>query len=73
MSTNRNTNVNVGGGFFMGLAILLMIVGFVMENADYYPELGAILFTVGFWLFVIPLIIVAIVFAVFIGILALKS
>ncbi len=47
------------------LAFLLMIAGWVMESEDYHPELGSILFTIGFWLFVIPLIIVAVIFGIF--------
>ena len=46
-------------------AILLMIAGWVMETENYHPELGSILFTIGFWLFVIPLIIVAAILGIF--------
>jgi len=57
--------VNVNIVFSVGsLALLLMVAGWVMESQDYYPELGSILFTIGFWLFVIPLIIVAVIFGI---------
>lgn len=65
MSTkNTNVNIGLGGGFFMGLAIILMVVGYAMETAEVYPEIGAVLFTVGFWLFVIPLIVVVVILAI---------
>ncbi len=55
-----NTNIKIGsngGGFLFTLAVLLMITGFAMEEMDYHAEFGALLFTIGFWVFVIPLII----------------
>lgn len=61
-----NGKVKVNVVFSLGsLALLLMIAGWVMESEDYHPELGSILFTIGFWLFVIPFIIVAIIFGIF--------
>ncbi len=54
---NTNVQIGSGGGFLFTLAILLMITGFAMENMDYHAEFGALLFTIGFWLFVIPMII----------------
>ena len=47
------------------LALLLMVAGWVMESQDYYPELGSVLFTIGFWVFVIPFIIVAAILGIF--------
>lgn len=46
-------------------ALLLMVAGWVMETQDYHPELGSVLFTIGFWVFVIPFIIVGIIFVIF--------
>ena len=58
------TKVNVV--FSIGsFALLFMVAGWVMESEDYHPELGAILFTIGFWLFVIPLIVVAVILGIF--------
>ena len=64
ITTDAKVKVNVV--FSVGsLAVLLMIAGWVMESEDYHPELGSILFTIGFWLFVIPLIIVAVILGIF--------
>lgn len=62
-----NTNIKIGsggGGFIFTLAILLMITGFAMEEMDYHAEFGALLFTIGFWVFVIPMIIILCIVAV---------
>jgi len=65
-------NVNVdkrgksGGGLLFTVAIILMVAGFAMEASGYDIALGALLFTIGFWLFVIPLIIIGVIFAVII-------
>ena len=69
--TEQKVKVNVVfsvGGF----ALLLMVAGWVMESEDYHPELGSILFTIGFWLFVIPLIIVVVIFGI-LGLIVLFS
>ncbi len=51
-----------GGGIsIFTIAILLMIGGAVLEHATEYTDLGAVLFTIVFWLFFIPLIIIALV------------
>jgi len=64
VTTNGKVKVNIV--FSLGsLALLLMVAGWVMETEDYHPELGSILFTIGFWLFVIPLIIIAVIFGIF--------
>lgn len=47
------------------LVLLLMVAGWVMESQDYHPELGSILFTIGFWVLVIPFIIVAVILGIF--------
>lgn len=58
--------VKVNVVFSIGsLALLLMVAGWVMESQDYHPELGSILFTIGFWVFVIPFIIVAVILGIF--------
>jgi len=57
---NINVGVSIGS-----IALLLMVAGWAMESADYEPELGALFFTIGFWLFVIPLIIVAAILGIF--------
>ena len=54
-----NIGVSIGS-----IALLLMIAGWVIESTEYDVELGAILFTIGFWLFVIPLIIVGAIFGI---------
>ncbi len=55
-------NKTKGGGIsIFTIAILLMIGGAVLEHATEYTDLGAVLFTIGFWLFFIPLIIIALV------------
>ena len=66
MGNTKQTNIKIGGGggFLFTLAILLMVSGFAMESMDYHPEFGALLFTIGFWLFMIPLIIVAVILIV---------
>lgn len=64
--TDIKGKVKVNVVFSLGsLAFLLMIAGWVMESEDYHPELGSILFTIGFWLFVIPFIIIAVIFGIF--------
>jgi len=61
--TEQKVKVNVV--FSVGsFAILLMVAGWVMESENYHPELGSVLFTIGFWLFVIPLIVVAVIFGI---------
>ncbi len=59
----KKVTINVGVSLG-SIALLLMIAGWAMETADYEPVLGALLFTIGFWLFVIPLIIVGIILLV---------
>ena len=54
-----------GGISIFTIAILLMIGGAVLEHATEYTDLGAVLFTIGFWLFFIPLIIIALVIVAF--------
>ena len=63
--TKIDGKVRVNIVFSIGsLALLLMIAGWVMESENYHPELGSTLFTIGFWLFVIPLIVVAIILGI---------
>ena len=62
----NNTHVTGGGISVFSIAILLMVSGWVMETADYEVELAQILFTIGWWLFIIPLIILAIVIGIMI-------
>ena len=63
--SRQQVDVLTSVGFPIGsIAILLMVAGFVMENADYEPELGAILFTIGFWVLIIPLAIIGIILLV---------
>ena len=72
-------NVNVGkkgksgGGLLFTIAIVLMVAGFAMEASGYDVPLGALLFTIGFWLFFIPLIAIGIIFAVVIAIAAIAK
>lgn len=74
-----NQNIKVGprargGGIsIFTIAILLMVSGAVVEHLTDHIELGVVLFAIGFWLFVIPLIIIGIVFGVFIIILVASS
>jgi len=43
-------NKTRGGGIsIFTIAILLMIGGAVLEHATEYVDLGAVLFTIGFW------------------------
>jgi len=63
IKVDKKVNVNIG--FSIGsIAILLMVAGWAMEAADYEPVLGALFFTIGFWLFVIPLAIVGVILLV---------
>ena len=51
-------------GLLCLIAIVLMVTGYSMETMDYDIVLGALLFTVGFWLFVIPLIILGVIMSI---------
>ncbi len=55
------------------IALLLLVAGWAMENADYEPELGALLFTIGFWLLMIPIIIIAVILGIIILAVALSK
>ena len=56
------------------IAIVLMIVGFIGEQGmDYNDELFSVMFTVGFWLFFIPLIIIGVIGLIIIIIIAVLS
>ncbi len=56
------------------IAIVLMIVGFIGEQgADYNDELFSVIFTVGFWLFFIPIIVIGIVLLGIIIVIAVLS
>ena len=63
--TTKKNKVTVNVGVSLGsIALLLMIAGWAMESADYEPVLGALLFTIGFWLFVIPFAIIGVILLV---------
>lgn len=62
-----------GGGLLFTIAILLMVAGFAMEASGYDIALGALLFTIGFWLFFIPLIIIGVIFAIVIAVAAIAK
>ena len=63
--TTKKNKVTVNVGVSIGsIALLLMIAGWAMENANYEPVLGALLFTIGFWLFVIPFAIIGVILLV---------
>jgi len=65
MSKQQTRQVSYGGGSLIGaIALILMVAGFAMESTEYDVELGALLFTIGFWLFVIPLIVIGIILAI---------
>ena len=51
----RKTNISFP---IIGIAIILMISGWVVESTGYDVPLGQVLFTIGFWLLVIPLLII---------------
>jgi len=63
LDSQKKVQVNIGMSVG-SIALILMVAGFAMENADYEPELGALFFTIGFWLFMIPIIVVAIIFGI---------
>jgi len=59
----------------ISIAIVLMIAGWAIEIQDDYLEyqgIGTIMFTIGFWLFVIPFIIIAVILGIMGVILVLK-
>ena len=59
ITTNKKSSS--GGGLLLFVAVLLMIGGWAMESSEYNVPLGAMLFTIGFWLFMIPLIILGVI------------
>ncbi len=59
----KKVTINVGVSLG-SIALLLMVAGWAMETADFEPVLGALLFTIGFWLFVIPFVIIGVVLLV---------
>jgi len=77
--SDQNINIKVGprargGGIsIFTIAIILMVSGAVVEHITEHVELGMVLFAIGFWLFVIPLIIIGIVFGVFLIVLVFAS
>ncbi len=63
-----------GGGIsIFTIAIILMVSGAVVEHLTEHIELGMVLFAIGFWLFVIPLIIIGIVFGILLLVLVVAS
>jgi len=60
-----NNNITMGGGFLFSVAIILLISGWAMESSGYDIELGALLFTIGFWIFMIPVIIIVSIIVIF--------
>jgi len=65
MSKQQNTKVaSGGGGLLFTIAVILLVAGWAIEDSGYDVELGSLLFTIGFWLIMIPLIIFAIIIAV---------
>ena len=65
-SIKNSGKVNINVGVSIGsIALLLMVAGWAMESANYEPELGAVLFTIGFWIFVIPIIIIGVTVGIF--------
>ena len=77
--SDQNINIKVGprarggGVSLFTIAILLMVSGAVVENLTEHIELGMVLFAIGFWLFIIPLIIIGIVFGIFLLVLVFAS
>ncbi len=66
-------NKTKGGGIsIFTIAILLMIGGAVLEHATEYTDLGATLFTIGFWLFFAPLIIIVLIIIGFLIVMVLS-
>lgn len=59
-----NNNITMGGGFLFSVAIILLISGWAMESSGYDIELGALLFTIGFWIFMIPVTIIVVVIVI---------
>lgn len=56
-------------GSAFSIALVLMIAGWAIEVQDEYPEyngIGTIMFTIGFWLFMIPLIIISVILVIFV-------
>lgn len=73
VSITVNDRRSKGGGFLLVIAILLMITGWAMESTDYDVALGALLFTIGFWLFAIPIILIGIGLAIILVIAVFAS
>lgn len=77
--SDQNINIKVGprarggGVSLFTIAILLMVSGAVVEHLTDHVELGMVLFAIGFWLFIIPLIIIGIVFGIFLLVLVFAS
>lgn len=61
MSNQTQNSGNVFGGLLFVIALVLLIAGYAMESSEYDVELGSLLFTIGFWLMMIPLIILGFV------------
>ena len=77
--SDQNINIKVGprarggGVSLFTIAIFLMVSGAVVEHLTEHIELGMVLFAIGFWLFIIPLIIIGIVFGIFLLVLVFAS
>ena len=63
MVTINNTR-SKGGIGILGLAVILMIVGFALEATGASVVAGALIFTIGFWLFFIPLILIGVILGI---------
>jgi len=65
MSKQQNINVASGiGRLLFAIAIILLVTGWAMESSEYDVELGSLLFTIGFWLLMIPIIIFGIILVI---------
>jgi len=73
VSVNINNNKSKGGGFLLFVSIILMVSGLAIEYSGYDVALGALLFTIGFWLFIIPLILIGVVLATILVIAIIAS